>query len=106
LLSVFVQRAIVALGHQRPQDRLARHIDPPRPPTAMRLGAAPALHAHLLAPQIYCRQPHAKTLRNRCRRQTGFISQQHPLAQVGRIGVWHRFLLREAANSTHKQDAF
>ena len=34
------------------------------------------------------------------------MSQQHPLAQVGRIGFGHRCLLRDAAPSTHKQDAF
>jgi hypothetical protein len=82
LLSVLVQRAVVVLGDQCPQDRLARRIDPARPPAAMRLGTAPALHTRLLAPQIYRRQPDAKTLRNHRRRQTGFISQQHPLAQV------------------------
>jgi hypothetical protein len=48
----------------------------------MRLGTAPALRTRLLAPQVYRRQPDAKTLSNHRRRQTGFISQQHPLAQV------------------------
>jgi hypothetical protein len=80
LLPVFVQPQIVALGHQRPQDRLARRIDPPRPPAAVRLGAAPSLRAHLLAPQIHRRQPDAKALGDHRRRQTGFPSQQHPLA--------------------------
>jgi hypothetical protein len=72
----------------------------------VRLGATPLLRARLLAPQIHRRQPDAKTLRDRCRRHTGFISQQNPLAQVDRIGLWHPLLLREAANSTDKQDAF
>jgi hypothetical protein len=82
LLSVLVQRAVVVLADQCPQDRLARRIDPARAPAAMRLGTAPTLAARLLAPQIYRRQPNAKTLRNHRRRQTGFIRQQHPLAQV------------------------
>jgi hypothetical protein len=80
LLPVFVQRQIIALGHQRPQDYLARRIDPPHPPAAMRLGAAPPLSARLLAPQVHRRQPDAKALGDRRRRHTGFPSQQHPLA--------------------------
>ena len=71
----------------------------------MRLGTAPPLRARLLAPQIHRRQPDAKTLRDGRRRQTGFISQQHPLAQISRIGVWHHCLLQEANHSTHKQHA-
>jgi hypothetical protein len=33
------------------------------------------------------------------RRQTGFLSQQHPIAQVGRIGLWHRRLLSRPKRS-------
>ena len=83
MLSVLVQRAVVVLGDQCPQDRLARRIDPPRPPAAMRLGTAPALGARLLAPQIHCRQPDAKTLGDHRRQQTGFPGQEHPLTQIG-----------------------
>jgi hypothetical protein len=72
----------------------------------MRLGTAPALRARLLAPQINCREADAKALGDHCRRQTGGVRQQHPLAQVGRIGFWHRTLLQDAASSTHKKDAF
>ena len=106
MLSVLVQRAVVVLSDQCPQDRLARRINPPCPPAAVRLGTAPALRARLLTPQIYRRQPDAKTLSNHRRRQTGFISQQRPLAQVGRIGFWHHTLSQDANNYTHKQDAF
>jgi hypothetical protein len=49
----------------------------------MRLGAAPAIHTRLLTPQIHRRKTNAKAPGDRRRRQTGFISQQHPLAQVG-----------------------
>jgi hypothetical protein len=68
------------LGYQRPQDHLARRIDPSRPPAAMRFGAAPSLRARLLAPQVHRRQPEAKALGDHRRRQTGFPSQQYPLA--------------------------
>ena len=72
----------------------------------MRLGTAPVLGARLLAPQIYRRQADTKALGNHRRRQTGGLRQQHPLTQIGRIGGWHRIILRDAANSTRKQDAF
>jgi hypothetical protein len=83
LLCVFVQRAIVPLAYQRPQDRLARRVDPPRPPAAVRFGAAPALRIRLVAPQIHRRETDAKALSDRCWGQTGFPSQQHTLAQIG-----------------------
>jgi hypothetical protein len=83
LLCVFVQRAIVPLGYQRPQDRLARRVNPPRPPAAVRLGAAPALRIRLAAPQIHRRETDAKALSDRCWGQTGFPSQQHTFAQIG-----------------------
>ena len=83
LLPVFVQRKIVALGHQCPQERLARRIDPARPPAAVRLGTAPALRARLLAPQIYRRQADTKAFGDHRRRQTGSLRQQHPLTQIG-----------------------
>jgi hypothetical protein len=72
----------------------------------MRLGTAPPLRARLLAPQIYRREPDPKARGDHRRRQTGRISQQHPLAQISRIGVWHHCLLQEANHSTHMQHAF
>ena len=72
----------------------------------MRLGTAPPLRARLLAPQIYRREPDPKARGDHRRRQTGRISQQHPLAQISRIGVWHHCLLQEANHSTRKQHAF
>src|SRR3954453_3572435 len=93
LLCVFVQRAIVPLAHQRPQDRLARRIDPQRATAGVRLGTASALGACLPAPEVHCRETDAKALSDDCRRQTGFPSQQPPLAQVGRIGLGHPRLL-------------
>jgi hypothetical protein len=75
LLPVFIQRAIVALGHQRPQYSLARRIDPPRPTAAMRLGTAPPVRARLLTPQIHRRETNAKALGRQRRRQTGFPSR-------------------------------
>ena len=72
----------------------------------MRLGTAPPLRARLLAPQIYRREPDPKARGDHRRRQTGRISQQHPLAQISRIGVWHHCLLQEANHSTYKQHAF
>ena len=74
----------------------------------MRLGAASPLRARLPTPQIDRRQPDAKTLRDHRWRQTGLVSQQHPLAQVGRIGVGHYCLLSrpKCPHSTHKQDVF
>ena len=93
LLSVFVQRTIVPLPHQRPQDRLARRIDPQRATAGMRLGTASAFGARLLAPQVHRRETDAKAPGDDGRRQTSFPSQQHPLAQVGRIGLGHPRLL-------------
>src|SRR6185295_7683668 len=93
LLSVFVQRTIVPLPHQRPQDRLARRIDPQRATAGMRLGTASAFGARLLAPQVHRRETDANAPGDDCRRQTSFPSQQHPLAQVGRIGLGHPRLL-------------
>src|SRR5215213_1008188 len=93
LLSVFVQRTIVPLPHQRPQDRLAHRIDPQRATAGVRLGTASALGACLLAPEVHRRETDAKALSDDCQRQTGFPSQQHPLAQVGRIGLGHPRLL-------------
>jgi hypothetical protein len=49
----------------------------------MRLGTAPTFRARLLAPQIHRGKTNAKAPGDHRRRQTGFISQQHPLAQVG-----------------------
>ena len=72
----------------------------------MRLGTAPPLRARLLAPQIYRREPDPKARGDHRRRQTGRISQQHPLAQISRIGFWHHCLLQEANHSTHMQHAF
>ena len=72
----------------------------------MRLGTAPPLRARLLAPQIYRREPDPKARGDHRRRQTGRISQQHPLAQISRIGAWHHCLLQETNHSTHKQYAF
>ena len=72
----------------------------------MRLGTAPPLRARLLAPQIYRREPDPKARGDHRRRQTGRISQQHPLAQISRIGVWHHCLLQEVNHSTHMQHAF
>jgi len=72
----------------------------------MRLGTAPPLRARLLAPQIYRREPDPKARGDHRRRQTGRISQQHPLAQISRIGAWHHCLLQETNHSTHKQHAF
>src|SRR3954451_20711124 len=83
VLHVFVQRAIVPLAHQRPQDRLARRVDAPRPPAAVRLGTAAALRARLVAPEIYRRETDPKAPGNHRRRETSLISQQHPIAQVG-----------------------
>jgi hypothetical protein len=83
MFCVFVQRAIVPLGYQRPQDRRARSIDPPRPPAAMRLGTTAALRARLLPPEIYRREANPKAPGDLRRRQTTLISPQHPLAQVG-----------------------
>jgi len=72
----------------------------------MRLGTAPPLRARLLAPQIYRREPDPKARGDHRRRQTGRISQQHPLAQISRIGAWHHCLLQETNHSTHKQHTF
>ena len=72
----------------------------------MRLGTAPPLRARLLAPQIYRREPDPKARGDHRRRQTGRISQQHPLAQISRIGAWHHCLLQETNHSTHMQHAF
>jgi hypothetical protein len=49
----------------------------------MRLGTAPPVRARLLAPQIDRREADTKALSDHRRRQTGCISPQHPLAQVG-----------------------
>jgi hypothetical protein len=49
----------------------------------MRLGTAPPVRARLLAPQIDRREPDTKALGDYRRRQTGCISPQHPLAQIG-----------------------
>ena len=81
--AVFVQRAVVALGHQRPQDRLARRVDPQRATAAMRFGTTTARRARLLTPQIYRREADPKATGNLRRWQTSFASQQHPFAQIG-----------------------
>jgi len=48
----------------------------------MWLGAATTLPTRLLAPQIDRREADAKALGDHRRQQTGFTSQQHPLAQI------------------------
>jgi len=81
--AVFVQRAVVALGHQRPQHRLARRVDPQRATTALRFGTTKALRARLLTPEIYRREADPKAPGHLRRRQPSLARQQHPLAQVG-----------------------
>src|SRR5215203_3249345 len=76
--------------------------------TAAGLGTASALGARLLAPEVHRRETDAKAPGDDCRRQTSFPSQQHPLPQVGRIGLGHPRLLSrpKCLLSTHEQDAF
>jgi len=106
--AVFVQRAVVALGHQRPQDRLARRVDPQRATTAMRFGTTTALRARLLTPEIYLERPIPK------RRATSVggnpaspasNTRSRRSAEQG-LGIAASSLPRNVDYSTHAQGTF
>jgi hypothetical protein len=80
LSGILVQRAVVPLGNQRPQNRLTGRIDPRRGAAGVRLGAAPPLLSRLLAPEIDRRQTNLEALGHGRRPQTALVRLQNPLA--------------------------
>jgi hypothetical protein len=80
LLGVLIQRAIVPLADQRPQSRFSCGIDPGRWTTGVRLGAAAAFLARLLAPEIHRRETNLEALGHGGWTQATLARPQHPRA--------------------------
>jgi hypothetical protein len=106
-LGVFVKRTIVPLRYQRPQDRLARRVDPQHTTAGVRLGTTTALRACLVAPEIHLERPtpnpRATTAGSK---PASYASntRSRRLAEYG-LAIAASYLARKAASSTHAQDA-